>query len=152
MAMRPIQCVLLIDECDSFLSARRMGDSAAGLEANRIVNSLLQFLDSVGPNVIVVFCTNFEQSLDLAFQRRIGLTMEMPAPNADKLGAFLIFMTERLKYKLGNSDIAEIVRTAKSYAQAQEMVFDVMRRAIVGRLGVPQRPPSVFDELLGKAE
>lgn len=74
-------CVILFDEADGLLSARKSGSNS---EASNLIKShLLNILDR--SNAIVVFTTNFFKSYDRAFVRRILWNIEVPAPGYDEL-------------------------------------------------------------------
>lgn len=71
-------CVILFDEADGLLSARKTNGSK-----NLIKSHLLNILDR--STAIVVFTTNFFKSYDRAFVRRILWNIEVPAPGLPEL-------------------------------------------------------------------
>lgn len=73
-----IDAVLLIDEGDALLARRTDIQSANDRYANLETNYLLQRLESF--EGIVVITTNAEQHLDAAFERRLDVVVEFPAP------------------------------------------------------------------------
>ncbi len=75
-------CVILFDEADGLLSARKT--SGANSDTSNLIKShLLNILDR--STAIVVFTTNFFKSYDRAFVRRILWNIEVPAPGVDEL-------------------------------------------------------------------
>ena len=79
-------CVLFWDEVDTIGRARGKGnDSAAGMENERMVNSILVNLEKLSPDVIFIGATNRRDVLDTAFLRRFDCQFELSAPsNSDK--------------------------------------------------------------------
>lgn len=75
-------CVILFDEADGLLSARKT--SGANSDSTNLIKAhLLNILDR--SNAIVIFTTNFFKSYDRAFVRRILWNIEVPAPGYDEL-------------------------------------------------------------------
>ena len=75
-------CVILFDEADGLLSARKT--SGANSDSTNLIKAhLLNILDR--SNAIVIFTTNFFKSYDRAFVRRILWNIEVPAPDYDEL-------------------------------------------------------------------
>lgn len=75
-------CVILFDEADGLLSARKTSGANSD-SANLIKSHLLNILDR--STAIVVFTTNFFKSYDRAFVRRILWNIEVPAPGLEEL-------------------------------------------------------------------
>lgn len=75
-------CVILFDEADGLLSARKTVGANSD-SSNLIKSHMLNILDR--SNAIVVFTTNFFKSYDRAFVRRILWNIEVPAPGIPEL-------------------------------------------------------------------
>lgn len=75
-------CVILFDEADGLLSARKTNSSNSD-SANLIKSHLLTILER--SSAIVIFTTNFFKSYDRAFVRRILWNIEFTAPDLDEL-------------------------------------------------------------------
>lgn len=75
-------CVILFDEADGLLSARKTGGANSD-STNLIKSHMLNILDR--SNAVVVFTTNLFKSYDRAFVRRILWNIEVPAPGFDEL-------------------------------------------------------------------
>jgi hypothetical protein len=75
------QCILLLDEFDAVGKSR--DDQREVGEIKRVVNTLLQCLDSRANTGITIAITNHEQLLDLAIWRRFDARIEVPRPNKE---------------------------------------------------------------------
>ncbi len=75
-------CVILFDEADGLLSARKTSGANSD-SANLIKAHLLNILDR--SKAIVIFTTNLFKSYDRAFVRRILWNIEIPAPEYEEL-------------------------------------------------------------------
>jgi hypothetical protein len=73
-----LDVVLLVDEGDALLARRTDVQSSNDRYANLETNYLLQRLESL--EGIVVVTTNAEQRLDEAFERRLDVVIDFPAP------------------------------------------------------------------------
>lgn len=103
-------CVILFDEADGLLSARKTGGSNSET-SNLIKSHLLNILDR--STAIVVFTTNFFKSYDRAFVRRILWNIEVPAPKREEL-------TQIWQLHLGRNVPKDI-----SYEELSELTLDL---------------------------
>lgn len=71
-------CILFLDEFDAIAKSR--DDEHEVGELKRIVNSLLQNIDSFNQNNILIAATNHEKLLDPAVWRRFSTVIEIPKP------------------------------------------------------------------------
>jgi SpoVK/Ycf46/Vps4 family AAA+-type ATPase len=78
--------VLLIDEFDSVGQSREVNDVG---EIRRIVNALLQLIDSYSGPSLIIAATNYDEILDAAFWRRFDVVAEMPLPDRDTIVALM---------------------------------------------------------------
>ncbi|NUN13318.1 MAG: ATP-binding protein [Myxococcales bacterium] len=74
------QAVLLFDEADSLFSQRTKVQSSNDRYANLEVNFLLQRIERFSG--VAILTTNFAESLDTAFTRRLSLRISFPKPDA----------------------------------------------------------------------
>lgn len=74
-------CILFLDEFDAIAKAR---DDVHELgELKRVINSLLQNIDSMSPDSVLMAATNHPELLDKAVWRRFQTTIEIGNPNSD---------------------------------------------------------------------
>ena len=85
-------CILFLDEFDAM--AKMRDDSNELGELKRVVNALLQNIDSIESKVPVIAATNHEQLLDPAIWRRFDYKIKMELPNAEQR---LLLIKEFLK-------------------------------------------------------
>lgn len=76
------QAILLFDEADSLFSQRTSVQSSNDRFANMEVNYLLQRMESYEGTTILT--TNFAESLDDAFKRRLKFRVQFPLPDAEQ--------------------------------------------------------------------
>ena len=113
-------CVILFDEADGLLSARKAGGSNS--ETTSLIKShLLNILDR--SSAIVIFTTNFFKSYDRAFVRRILWNIEVPAPGVEEL-------TEIWKLHLGKNVPKEI-----SYRDLAELTSELSKEKAISITG-----------------
>lgn len=75
------RCVLLLDELDSLAKVRDDANEVG--EIKRVVNALLQNMDSRAPSGVTLGITNHPQLLDPAVWRRFAIQIEVPLPALD---------------------------------------------------------------------
>jgi len=75
------RCVLLLDEFDAIAKLRN--DPQEVGEVKRVVNTLLQSLDSRHEKGFTIGVTNHESLLDPAIWRRFDIQVEIPKPSAE---------------------------------------------------------------------
>lgn len=97
------ECVLFLDEFD--VVAKRRDDENELGELKRVVNSLLQNIDSFGEGSILIAATNHQDLLDPAVWRRFNKVIEVPLPANGELEAYAQrfiqpYMSTRIKPKL----------------------------------------------------
>ena len=84
---RNTNCVLLLDEFDS-IAKRRDDDSELG-ELKRLVNVLLQAIESWPSSSVLIAATNHGELLDPAVWRRFDLVIEFPDPTTSQISSLL---------------------------------------------------------------
>jgi MoxR-like ATPase len=77
---RASRAVILFDEADSLFGKRTDVKSSSDRYANMEVNFLLQRIETY--EGIAILTTNFQQSVDEAFRRRLQFRIEFPSPDA----------------------------------------------------------------------
>ena len=90
------KCILLLDEFDAIAKLRN--DPQEVGEVKRIVNTLLQCLDSRDEIGFTIGVTNHEQLLDPAIWRRFDVQIEIPKPSPSIIPLLLKNFISPLKY------------------------------------------------------
>lgn len=90
------KCVLLLDEFDAIAKLRN--DPQEVGEVKRIVNTLLQCLDSRDEIGFTIGVTNHEQLLDPAIWRRFDVQIEIPKPSHLVIPVLLQIFIQPLQY------------------------------------------------------
>lgn len=98
-------CVLFWDEVDTIGRARGRGnDSAAGMENERMLNSVLVNIEKLKNDVIFIGATNRRDVLDTAFLRRFDAQLELSNPTMDEKDLFARKLIEYYKLPLATYD------------------------------------------------
>lgn len=135
------KCVLLLDEFDAIAKLRN--DPQEVGEVKRVVNTLLQCLDSRHEKGFTIGVTNHDSLLDPAIWRRFDIQIEIPKPSPDVL-IFLVkkflkpldFTENEVKFIswcLENSSGADVEKVAKwikrsSVLENEKSLVTVMRQ------------------------
>lgn len=125
-------CVLFIDEADSFCCQRTLGDGAVS-ETRRIVNSLLIELDKIAQtDAVVLFASNFHESIDEAVIRRVKVIEMEGVPSNEGRVLITNVLSDRFRF-VEKSTIAAIAYDVKknSYASIEAAVCEVARSQVV---------------------
>ncbi|QRQ99736.1 AAA family ATPase [Dyadobacter sandarakinus] len=125
-------CVLFWDEIDSI--GRRRGDSengAAGMENERMINSMLVNMERLHADVIFIGATNRKNILDSAFLRRFDEVFEISSPTlrqkqeyADSLVAYYNLPRE---FNMPLDKVADL----ESYSAIKLLVVSKVRQYIL---------------------
>lgn len=127
---RTTPCVLFLDEFDA-LGKRRDDQQDVG-ELKRVVNVLLQSVDSWNGPSLLVAATNFENLLDPAMLRRFELSIRFPAPARAQISQLFraLDVPGPLSTALGPkfegrplSDVTRLVTNARKRALLGQMDF-----------------------------
>ena len=144
------KCVWLLDEFDAIAKLRN--DPQEVGEVKRIVNTLLQCLDSREDVGFTIGVTNHEQLLDPAIWRRFDVQIEIPKPSADVISSLIkkflypleyneaeiIFLTWCLQGATG-ADVQKMTNWLKRMKlipeYQNESLFDLMRMYVLLNTG-----------------
>ena len=132
-----LPCLLLLDEFDAIAKAR--DDSNELGELKRVVNSLLQNIDSIGKESLIIASTNHEQLLDSAVWRRFNYQIEIGLPDVESIVRMIpLFIKGKVVFDekellelaiclegLSGSDIEEILHKAQRTAIIKGDVFSI---------------------------
>lgn len=126
-------CVLFWDEVDTIGRKRGKGnDSAAGMENERMVNSILVNIEKLSNDVIFIGATNRREVLDTAFLRRFDVQFELTAPDEKQKEIFSKQMVEY--YKLPESYLSNDLSKFESYSEIKMMLMDLARKYVLSNL------------------
>lgn len=88
-------CILFLDEFDAIAKAR--DDQHELGELKRVINSLLQNIDSFGNNNILIAATNHPELLDKAIWRRFNHVIEIGLPQENEVVELMKEFTDKFK-------------------------------------------------------
>ena len=139
------QVILLFDEADSLFATRTEVRGSNDRFANMEINYLLQRMEQY--DGMSLLTTNFEQSIDEAFKRRLKFKVDFPMPDADDRARMwermlpaeadvaegVRFATLGKRYKLSGGHIKNAVLRAAFYAAEAGVAIDhaLLERAAV---------------------
>jgi len=122
-------CVLFWDEVDTIGRKRGNTDgSSAGMENERMVNSVLVNIEKLSQDVIFIAATNRAESLDTAFLRRFDEKFEISSPTEIEKENFISGLIDF--YKLGDSFMIESLEKYQSYSEIKLAVVDKARKIV----------------------
>jgi len=158
--------VVLFDEADSLFAKRTEVKSSVDRYANLEVNFLLQRMETF--NGITVLTTNFEDTIDSAFKRRLTFRIRFEKPDAEARGSLwekmfpptaalgddVDFSELGRRFEVSGGNIRNAAIRAAFLAANEEHVIDqdtliraTLREAReMGVLIAEERPPSIFDD------
>ncbi|EOW9529271.1 AAA family ATPase [Bacillus cytotoxicus] len=108
-------CILFLDEFDAIAKART--DSQEVGELKRVVNSLLQNIDSFNENNILIAATNHEKLLDPAVWRRFSNVIEIPKPTVNEIPKLVDFYLKSIE--------TDFVSDSKKLKNIAELLIDL---------------------------
>lgn len=123
-------CVLFLDEFDALGKMR--DDSRELGELKRVVISLLQNIDAMGPDHVLLAATNHEHLLDRAIWRRFSYKLPLALPNSREREQII---AQYLRGH-GQEDAARLFATISeglSGAELREICDDAVRAAVIER-------------------
>ncbi|RZJ83910.1 MAG: ATP-binding protein, partial [Chryseobacterium sp.] len=122
------KCVLLLDEFDAIAKLRN--DPQEVGEVKRVVNTLLQSLDSRHERGFTIGVTNHESLLDPAIWRRFDIQIEIPKPSPDVMMLLLKKFVKPLEFS--DSEIKFLAWCLENSSGADaEMLSKWLKRAFV---------------------
>ncbi|MCB1157900.1 MAG: AAA family ATPase [Leptospiraceae bacterium] len=117
--------VVLFDEFDAL--GRERADNSEHGEIKRVVNALLQMLDSYRGNSILIAATNHEKTLDSAVWRRFEEVLNFSYPNKEQIKKLIELKLRGVRRNL-RTDINELSQKFKGLSHAD--IERILRRAI----------------------
>ena len=123
------RCVLLLDEFDAIAKLR--DDPQEVGEVKRIVNTLLQCLDSRDEVGFTIGVTNHEHLLDPAIWRRFDVQIEIPKPSASVIPALVKKYLEPLPYSEAEVEFLSWCLQGATGADVQKLANWLKRMSII---------------------
>lgn len=125
-----IPCVLFLDEFDAIAKARDDNNELG--ELKRVVNSLLQNVDSMSKDSLLLAATNHQQLLDSAVWRRFDYKLEIELPDKEAISKLIYLFTSNMG-NLNEKDIVELstLFCGLSGAEIEELITKSIRNAII---------------------
>lgn len=125
-----LPCVLFLDEFDAIAKARDDNNELG--ELKRVVNSLLQNVDSMSGDSLLLAATNHQQLLDPAVWRRFDYKLEIELPDRDAVGKLILLFLNNV-IDLKEKDILELSTLfyGLSGAEIEEIIVKSIRKAII---------------------
>jgi len=127
----PSRGVLFLDEIDAVAKLR--DDKQELGELKRVVNTLLQGLDSLDDRAVVLGATNHAQLLDPAVWRRFPYLVELGLPDLPvRIDIWTYFLTEELASAATARTLASI-SAGMSGADIQSLALAARRKAVLSK-------------------
>ncbi|MGI6653867.1 MAG: AAA family ATPase [Christensenellales bacterium] len=127
------ECILFLDEFD--VIAKLRDDKNELGELKRVVNSLVQNIDSLGNNNILIAATNHHELLDPAIWRRFATVITLEKPTREEIHQLLIVLLDgkETNFLLANRKIDYVVSSliGLSHSDIKTIVFNAMRSVIL---------------------
>lgn len=141
--VQKIPCVLFLDEFDAIAKAR--DDSNELGELKRVVNSLLQNVDSMSKDSLLLAATNHQQLLDSAVWRRFDYKLEIELPDKEAISR-LIYLFANNMGNLSEKDIIELstLFCGLSGAEIEELITKSIRNSIIHNYSFDKK--NIYDE------
>lgn len=123
-------CVLFLDEFDAIAKARDDNNELG--ELKRVVNSLLQNIDTMSQDSLILAATNHHQLLDPAIWRRFDYKLEIELPDKEAIEQ-LVYLFSNDIYSYSKKEITEIATVLEglSGADIKEIITKSIRNSII---------------------
>ncbi|SCL85043.1 AAA family ATPase [Sporanaerobacter sp. PP17-6a] len=127
------ECILFLDEFD--VIAKLRDDKNELGELKRVVNSLIQNIDSLSSDSILIAATNHHELLDPAIWRRFSKVITLEKPQMDEIGKLVKILLDNAPNNIiGNDKKLEQLETALlgfSHSDIKTIVFNALRNVII---------------------
>lgn len=120
------EAVLFFDEFDS-LGKERDYDNTDSSEMKRVVNTMLQLIDTLPKHSILIAATNQIDMIDSALLRRFELKLEFRNPSQELLDGFYDKLLVKYPEEYQKIDRKYNI----SFAEAQDLVFRTVKNNII---------------------
>jgi hypothetical protein len=123
--------VLFLDEMDAIAKLRDDRNELG--ELKRVVNTVLQGLDSLPNDVVTIGATNHSHLLDPAIWRRFPYKIELGLPDEDvRASQWLHFLYQSEEARLDDAHLLARASSGLSGADIENIALAVRRRSILG--------------------
>lgn len=125
-----LPCVLFLDEFDAIAKARDDNNELG--ELKRVVNSLLQNVDSMSKDSLLLAATNHQQLLDPAVWRRFDYKLEIELPDKEAISKLILLFTNNIT-DFNKKDLLELstLFLGLSGAEIEEIIIKSIRKSII---------------------
>lgn len=123
--------VLLLDEIDAV--AKMRDDKHELGEVKRVVNTLIQGLDSIDDQTVVIGATNHPHLLDQAIWRRFPYKIELNKPDSDTCEEMWRYFLFEDKDPENIAHSLALISEGLSGADIQEIAYRVRRRSVLDK-------------------
>jgi KaiC/GvpD/RAD55 family RecA-like ATPase len=145
--------VLFLDELDAI--AKMRDDKQELGELKRVVNTVIQGLDSLDDRAVVIAATNHPQLLDPAIWRRFPYRVDLALPNdATRTALWLQFLYQGIETKTVNATILSQISAGLSGADIENLALAARRLSVLSDSQIPEaqllfavtqsHPPNIF--------
>lgn len=137
-------CVLFLDEFDAVAKARDDNNELG--ELKRVVNSLLQNIDSISNDSLLIAATNHENLLDSAVWRRFNYKLKVELPDINAITTMIDLFTHQ-SIELSEKEKFELacVLDGLSGADIEEIIIKALRNSIIHNSTFTKN--DIFEEL-----
>ncbi|MCY1713658.1 AAA family ATPase [Caproiciproducens galactitolivorans] len=137
-------CVLFLDEFDAIAKAR--DDSNELGELKRVVNSLLQNVDSMSSDSLLLAATNHDSLLDPAVWRRFDYKLEIELPDTEAIVKMIdLFINGVVEFSNKEKHELAAAFLGLSGANVEEIIKKSLRNAVIHENDFSKM--SIYEEL-----
>lgn len=128
--VQKIPCVLFLDEFDAIAKARDDNNELG--ELKRVVNSLLQNVDSMSKDSLLLAATNHQQLLDSAVWRRFDYKLEIELPDKEAICKLIhLFTNQRGDFTEKDIEQLSTLFYGLSGAEIEEIIIKSIRNSVI---------------------
>ncbi|WP_316558433.1 ATP-binding protein [Methanimicrococcus hongohii] len=136
-------CVLFLDEFDAIAKARDDNNELG--ELKRVVNSLLQNVDSMSKDSLLIAATNHETLLDSAVWRRFDYKIEINLPEPETIIELIdLFTKNNIEFNFKEKKEFSILFNGLSGSDIEEIIKKAIRNSILNDSSFSKR--DIYDE------
>ncbi len=125
-------CILFLDEFDAIAKVRE--DSNELGELKRVVNTLLQNIDSIASNIPIIAATNHEHLLDPAVWRRFDYKIRLKLPDAATRSLLLAEFFKDVSLENNVLDFAEAITEGMNGSELEMLASQIRINLVVDRV------------------